>query len=182
MTGDRNYPLLNASKAEWPGIKVLTCWPHIAWKGSHENMRILVNKDQMPRCVADLRRLADCRSQAMFDAVGKFILRLLTVLPEVAYATWLNNQYLTPPWNVWFRTVSGIPGVQPSSQPQESYHKSIKKHSGIRLRAATERRVGDHPPSDPRCRLEGKVWRHLVECTTHQQCKRCEGKYLIRGE
>jgi hypothetical protein len=138
MTGDRNYPLLNASKAEWPGIKVLTCWPHIAWKGSHENMRILVNKDQMPRCVADLRRLADCRSQAMFDAVGKFILRLLTVLPEVAYATWLNNQYLTPPWNVWFRTVSGIPGVQPSSQPQESYHKSIKKHSGIRLRAATD--------------------------------------------
>ena len=37
-----------------------------------------------------------------------------------------------------FRIVSGIPGVQPLSQPQESYHKSIKKHSGIRLRAATD--------------------------------------------
>jgi hypothetical protein len=138
VTGDRCRAMINAAKVEWPLTQITTCWPHIARKAGGEKRGILKSQDHARECAQYLECLHQSRSQEQFDAAGVVVVKLLRELGEDAYATWLDVQYLTPPYNVWFVTVSGFPGVSPTSNPQESYHSLLKKHSGLQLRAATD--------------------------------------------
>ncbi|POM71863.1 Hypothetical protein PHPALM_11519 [Phytophthora palmivora] len=53
------------------------------------------------------------------------------------YAQWLDNGYLTDPWDLWFYTASGCPGVVPNQNPIEAHHRAIKSTAVNHLRAAT---------------------------------------------
>ncbi|KAF4143189.1 MULE transposase domain-containing protein [Phytophthora infestans] len=55
---------------------------------------------------------------------------------EARYADWFTDTYLTAPFDSWFVGASTLPGSLPQQQGIESFHKSIKAHMGLYLRAA----------------------------------------------
>eukprot|EP00644_Phytophthora_capsici_P013517 jgi/Phyca11/115784/e_gw1.29.414.1 len=66
------------------------------------------------------------RSKEQFEALSELITQNWSDLGEDEYATWLDNEYLTDTWNLWFCTASDAPGIVPNQNPIESHHNTIK--------------------------------------------------------
>ena len=54
------------------------------------------------------------------------------------YAKWFYDTYLVEPWCNWFVTASGVPGVKPDQNPQESAHKVMKASANGKFHSSTE--------------------------------------------
>ncbi|KAK3258912.1 hypothetical protein CYMTET_32063 [Cymbomonas tetramitiformis] len=83
-----------------------TCWPHIARKPFVEFRAYMRDNSD------DFQHAKD----------------------EKQLAVYVSKEYLSAPHNKWFYTTSGIPGVEPSSQPIESYNKDTKQNKILKLR------------------------------------------------
>jgi hypothetical protein len=46
---------------------------------------------------------------------------------EKVFADYFEKEYLTPPYDMWSTTVSGVPGVTANQNPIESFHAVLKK-------------------------------------------------------
>ena len=56
-----------------------------------------------------------CATQETFDALGAHFITVLRAAGETSFADWFQEQYLSAPWNVWYITASGLPGLIPSN-------------------------------------------------------------------
>ncbi|POM68536.1 LOW QUALITY PROTEIN: Hypothetical protein PHPALM_15295 [Phytophthora palmivora] len=74
-------------------------------------------------------------------------------LKQDEYAQWLDNEYLTDPWDLWFYAASGCPGVVPNQTPIEAHHRAIKSTAVNHLRFSTDHVIAMTLPE------------LLVECT-----------------
>lgn len=117
---------MNAYQECFPGVPHLQCYPHIARKAVGEKVGLLVQKDRKGLVGHVVLMLHLCRTKEMFDALGKVAVCYLTGLGEGEYASWLQDEYLAAPFATWYVTASGVPGITPSANPQESYHRWLK--------------------------------------------------------
>jgi hypothetical protein len=97
--------------------------------------------------VEDLRVLHLTRTQAMFDTLAAVVKLKWENEGETRLAEVVNKEYFEKPYNRWFVTASGVPGVLPSSQPQESYHKQVKANKIFSLRARMDHMIHDQVPA-----------------------------------
>ncbi|KAK3264238.1 hypothetical protein CYMTET_27010 [Cymbomonas tetramitiformis] len=118
------------------GCNWTTCWPHIARKPFVEFRSYMEDKsDDFQRLVHDyLLLLHMCRNQFLFDALAQLVVRGLEHRDEKKLAKYILKEYLSAPHNRWYYGASGIPGVEPSSQPIESYNKDTKQNKILNLR------------------------------------------------
>ncbi|EGZ06483.1 hypothetical protein PHYSODRAFT_531753 [Phytophthora sojae] len=72
-----------------------------------------------------------------FEALSDLVTENWAAMGEPEYAQWLDDEYLTDPWNLWFYAASGTPGVVPNQTQIESHHRAIKATAVDHLRAAT---------------------------------------------
>jgi hypothetical protein len=68
------------------------------------------------------------RSAGQFIAMGVLMLADWHERGENLLAEWFRTEYLTPPYNTWHVSASGIPGADPQQQPIESYHRNDKRN------------------------------------------------------
>ncbi|OWY96201.1 hypothetical protein PHMEG_00033592 [Phytophthora megakarya] len=76
------------------------------------------------------------RSEDQFFALSKTIMENWQARDEGGYADWLEEQYLSDPWDLWFITASNKAGIVANQNPIEAHHSSIKKVAAGHLRAA----------------------------------------------
>ncbi|OWY90131.1 hypothetical protein PHMEG_00041877, partial [Phytophthora megakarya] len=76
------------------------------------------------------------RSEDQFFALSKTITENWRSRGEGGYADWLEEQYLSDPWDLWFITASNKAGIVPNQNPIEAHHSSIKNFAAGHLRAA----------------------------------------------
>ncbi|EGZ23326.1 hypothetical protein PHYSODRAFT_389368, partial [Phytophthora sojae] len=98
------------------------------------------------------RGKSQCRTIEQFEALSDLVTENWASTGEPEYAQWLDDEYLTDPWDLWFYAASGTPGVVPNQHPIESHHRAIKATAVDHLRAATS-----HV-------LAGTLPKILVEC------------------
>ena len=68
------------------------------------------------------------RSTTQFDSLGDCMLIHWRLEGESDLADWFQKEYLTPPYNRWSVTASGIPGCNPNQNAIESSHRNDKRH------------------------------------------------------
>ena len=99
------------------GIRVIFCWPHLVRELTKPDKLALANdKDWVQASLKPAaQQLHLCRSEGQHGLLGKLCLDWWEA-DEPRYMEWFSNSLLTPPWNMWFATCSGLPGVTPSQQ------------------------------------------------------------------
>lgn len=80
---------------------------------------------------SDVAQLHLARSEAQFATLAELMIDRWIESGEVAVARTFKAEYLTPPYNNWSITSSGIPGVIPNNNPMESWHRDLKRPNGI---------------------------------------------------
>ncbi|KAG1704636.1 hypothetical protein DVH05_005565 [Phytophthora capsici] len=123
---DHSDAIANEFRENWPDIKLLDCWPHLD-RNARKKKGILTDaKNYKDIIKPQLDYLSVSRSKEQFEALSELITQNWSDLGEDEYATWLDNEYLTDTWNLWFCTASDAPGIVPNQNPIESHHNTIK--------------------------------------------------------
>ena len=124
---DHSTPIFSGVMNYFAGALGLSCWPHLIRK-QKENKGKLCDKNNWGAIIKDIYLLHLASSQQMFDCMCIVMIREWTnVLHEDCFAEYFDREYLTSPWNNWFASSSGIPGVLPNQNPQESSHRLFKQ-------------------------------------------------------
>jgi len=113
----------------YPDAPWTTCFPHIACKPYGEWRKYMVENsdDSVSRMVLeDVRLIHKCRSIKQVEALVPIVLKKWRDHKQVELARVVEKEYFSEPWNVWYCTAGGHPGVCPSSQPIEAYNKSTR--------------------------------------------------------
>ncbi|EGZ23189.1 hypothetical protein PHYSODRAFT_457828, partial [Phytophthora sojae] len=83
------------------------------------------------------RGKSQCRTIEQFEALSDLVTENWASTGEPEYAQWLDDEYLTDPWDLWFYAASGTPGVVPNQNPIVSHHRAIKATVVDHFRGAT---------------------------------------------
>ncbi|ETO84875.1 hypothetical protein F444_01269 [Phytophthora nicotianae P1976] len=110
----------------------------MAFIKAREKKGLLVEKESYDENIkTQLEYLSQARFASQFEALCALVVDNWITLGEVEYAQWLETEYLTEPWDLWFYSASDAPGVVPNQNPIESHHRKIKATAVSHLRAAT---------------------------------------------
>ncbi|KAI9987716.1 hypothetical protein PInf_023760 [Phytophthora infestans] len=122
----------------WPEMVFVTCWPHVSRKClATKKKSMLSDKEFLVSVVkTDINSLYKCTSYKHFKALSAKLMTKWRNKGEARYADWFTDTYLTAPFDSWFVGASTLPGSLPQQQGIESFHKSIRAHMGLYLRAA----------------------------------------------
>ena len=75
------------------------------------------------------------RSKFQFATCAKLVEKEWRLMGENELADTVKAEYFTPPFDSWFSTASGIPGLVPSSNHIEAWNRGTKHDKNVRLRA-----------------------------------------------
>jgi hypothetical protein len=135
---DHSDAIAGALETDWPGIRLLNCWPHFVRNANDTGRRLLLHKQAWENFVHPcLNWLHSARSSDQFKAMATVFKDHLETENETAYASWMDEEYLADRWCAWFATCSACPGILPNQNPIEAHHKKIKISKALSLRATT---------------------------------------------
>ena len=120
-----------------PLIYHILCWPHVMRRVSGGQWGL--GKDGIATVRSYLRLIHLSRSVAEFGGLGALAcseLRALGAVEETIQN--FEKQYLQPPFDTWFISASGIPGVVPNQNAQESHNRVFGAGKILQLRAALD--------------------------------------------
>lgn len=106
---------------------ITLCWPHIKLNAIPKNASKLNNPNFKTTAQNDITNLHLARSTEQFDSLSKLMIASWQQCGEVELANWFQREYLTPPFNRWSVTASGVPGCNCNNNPVESYHRNEKR-------------------------------------------------------
>lgn len=135
---DRAPAILNAFKAVFPTIEVLTCWPHVDRKVSDKCKVLLADKERAASIKDNVQLLHECTTYPQFLRAASLFTALLRQDGEEAFAAWLQAEYIEQPWGTWYLGASQTPGVQPNNNPLERFNRTIKSDGILGMRQRLE--------------------------------------------
>lgn len=109
---------------------ITLCWPHIKRNAIPKDASKMTSHEFMTVAQEDITHLHFTRSVQQFDAMSTMMICSWEQRGQHAFAAWLQKEYLTPPFNRWSVTASGIPGCNGNNNPVESYHRNEKRTFG----------------------------------------------------
>ncbi|KAG1707853.1 hypothetical protein DVH05_024504 [Phytophthora capsici] len=127
----------SAYKSIWPGITLITCWPHV-FRNCTTKTHALKDKAFMKKTIIpDLKRMHLSTSHRHFKALSKSIVNSWRKSGEGDFADEFEKTYLVAPFDSWYVGAAQNPGMLAQQQGIESYNKSIKNDMDVSLRATT---------------------------------------------
>ncbi|KAF0713142.1 hypothetical protein AaE_011855, partial [Aphanomyces astaci] len=134
---DHTGYIMAALTSKWPAIRTISCYIHLK-RNVRRHKHLLINNDNYDKVKGDIERMWLARTWHQFQIISTtYMWTWSTKLGEVRFSQWFTEIYLTPPWDLWFSTASGCPGVVAHQQHNESHHKGIKTVCAHELRALT---------------------------------------------
>jgi hypothetical protein len=124
---DNSRGISNAIQSTWPGARQLSCWPHVSRNARKSATKRSTTADYNACFKVCFQWLHECRTEEQHAALGRIVALSWRSNGHEDYAAWFETECMTPPWNAWYVTASGAPGVLANQNPIESHHNSIKK-------------------------------------------------------
>ena len=141
---DHSDAVAGGLELAWPGLRVLTCWPHLV----RNFWRRLKGKDPelQKKLMAHIYFLHALPTQAAFDKLKDPIMAYWrNNMNEGALADWFESTYLERErWSGWFNGASGVAGVVANNNALESAQRVQKTTETSKSRNALNERVFTH--------------------------------------
>ena len=106
--------------------RVVMCWPHIGRNTIDKYMKYMIR----PGFFEDVEALYVSHSKTQFAKPADLMISRWIQLGEEDVAKIFKRDYLSPPYDNWSVTPSGVRDVLPNNNPMESWHRDIKRDFG----------------------------------------------------
>ena len=110
--------------------RVVMCWPHIARNTIDKYKKYMIRPGFFAEAKKDVEALHMSRSKTQFEKLADLMISRWIQLGEEDVAKVFKREYLSPPYDNWSVTSSGVRGVLPNNNPMESWHRDIKRDFG----------------------------------------------------
>ena len=145
-----------------PYLQIVFCHVHVERNlttASKSNRALFNNIKNLGKLKFYARLIFQCRTDATATAVANLVQHWMRAEGELRAADWFWREYCCPDRLRWHHRASGVAGVYSATNPQESWHRSIKQAITMNQRVNTGAMLADVFPmllaSDGQKSLDG---------------------------